>query len=206
MPRISGMRETSRLNVYDRFTLGEGGENTYYGDLELGNNEIRLFGNRNIGYLAHTNLQVPQTLVCDQTMFLEHWYARTDLLGEALSLRQRADLHAWASSAMVTLVLGDRPRNGWTRPLSELLADRPWVPASVLESEHTPEELEVLKAAFLKRIEEGMRPVCVPVRQTVSIQIGAYDHEAFSRLVASMDGRTIKFWLHLEGIVRRDIG
>jgi len=207
MPRLQGYRETQRLNVYDMFVIGSI-PTALVGPLP-GLEEAsrqRLFGNANVGFYDRTNLMVPGLLACDQTTWLEHWYARMDMLPEQMSPRQRADLHAVASRAMVTLCVGDRPRTGWSRPLAELLADRPWEPASVTEAKSTPEEIMALKARYTQRREEGMQPECVPIRQNISVTVESFDKAAMARLVESLDGRRLSIWIHLEGLATRDCG
>ncbi len=102
----------------------------------FGSNSVKLFGNRNIGNHALTNMQVGGCLAVDQTYVLMAWYARTNVTdvcrfqGGAPYRGEMAPpsreliraWDAWAHSTTVVFVLGTRPV--LTRPLAELMGPR----------------------------------------------------------------------------------
>lgn len=194
MPRLHRVRETHRLNVYDSIRLE---------DIAGDSGKAFLFGNCNVGNDRLTNLQIPGYLACDQTTILNHWYARTDVLPESLSLRQRAGLHRFAATTIVTLIVGDKPH--WRWPLSDLLDQRPWEPASITESEVGQDAWLAASDRFDKLMGEGAIPLFVPVRQVVAVSM-LTTKEPHDRLLADVDGIPITFWIHLEGISTRDHG
>lgn len=118
MPRLHHMADARPLDFYDCFAL----DKQRGADLLKGGGSIRLFGNSNIGIEQRTNTSVPGMLVSDQTAYIQNVYARTNFgaffLGDNNEPLFRA-MHEFASSTVVTLIVGDMPQRQW--PLSTLL-------------------------------------------------------------------------------------
>lgn len=88
-----------------------------------GERNHRVFGNRNIGQLQLTNLQIPGCLgSSDSYCIVQRWYARTNLpLGDPeVNLR----FMRWAENAVVGLIDGES-RIRWRSPLADLILRRP---------------------------------------------------------------------------------
>lgn len=129
MPRLKGYMERIDATLFDAFAprdmLAKPGVQPF----------IRLFGNRNIGDCARTNLLFGGQLPCDQTFLIVEWYARTNI-SELCSVvagspypraaEPSADLvrswDAWANATIVELMIGMKPVA--TRPLVELFGPR----------------------------------------------------------------------------------
>lgn len=197
MPRLHGIRETYRLNVYDAFRLGQEG----VGPVGITSGYVRLFGNLNLGRDAYCNLHVPGHIAVDQTATIEHWYARTDLVPDLLPAIVRADFARFAATTVVTMRIGDKP--SWRRSLAELLAERPWEPTSVTET-RDPAEVAAMRARVEQRRAEGVVSVIVHVRQHLTVEVVAFQGQVLA-LERSLGGPAT-FWVHLEGIATRDVG
>jgi hypothetical protein len=95
---------------------------------------LTMFGNRNVGSHALSNLQSGGQLCCDQTFEVSTWYARTNLTDVCRFQGSApydipppsADLirawDAWSHGTTAELVIGSKPMR--TRPLAELLGPR----------------------------------------------------------------------------------
>jgi hypothetical protein len=129
MPRLHGYRERIDTTVYDAFSPREFVESK---DREP---YIRLFGNKNIGQSALTNMQIGGQMAADTTLTIITWYARTNLTDVCrfqIGAPYRGDwappsvdlIRAWDAWANVTTadLVGARPV--LTRPLSQLLGPR----------------------------------------------------------------------------------
>lgn len=150
---------------------------------------VRLFGNANIGRMEHCNLQVPGVLAVDETVMIEHLYARTDAAPR--ELLDMLELHAWASNAIVRLSLCDKPVR--VLALSELLQDRPWEPSAVALDRATelgPDALAAYAARLERRQADGPGAVRVPPRQDIRLEIEAW---------GDPPKPPARIWIHLEG-------
>ncbi len=211
MPVLHGVPYIRRINFYDAFTIANAGPPDVPVDeqrppsLTHANGWMYLFGNANLGQSHLCNLPSESGVAADQPAKIHHWYARTDVLPEALTERQRASLHRFAASTFVTLIMGDMPQQGWRWSLADLLDQRPWEPPSVTAEQQTPEALEAFRARFEQRCAEGARPLVVPVRQYVRVSVEAFQGQVH-RLVQDLDGIPVMMWIHLEGISVRDHG
>ncbi|HLU38446.1 MAG TPA: hypothetical protein VK081_03620 [Planctomycetota bacterium] len=166
------------INRWDSFRLDE--FRTY----------VRLFGNANIGLVDHCNLQVPGQLQADETVLIEHVYARTD----AAPRGAHELLHYWASHAQASVHLNDKLLRTW--PLADLLQERPWEP-SAIEQERAeavgPAEVAAYEARLARREQDGPRRWRVPVRSNLSVYVQAAFHPS-----PDLDPKT-RIWIHLEG-------
>jgi hypothetical protein len=188
MPRIQGARIEQRINFYDSFLphRPEG--------------PLTLFGASNIGKLALCNFLMPYCMVSDQTAFIDHWYARTDLVAGQSSLVDSA-FALWAHHTTVTFKIGERPT--WQKSMRDLLLERPWVPEERRGKQMTEEEA----AAMVTRREQGVRIAIVPVRQNVYVDIDTNPElaEALADVLRRAAFRAPNVWVHVEGVSRRDV-
>jgi hypothetical protein len=129
MPRLLGYRERIDSTLYDAFSpkeMWDGGAKSP---------SLRLFGNKNIGQSALTNMVVAGQLASDQTFVIMTWYARTNVTdvchfqsgapyrgAPAPSMDLIRAWDAWVHATTVNLVIGCSPIA--TRPLSELMGPR----------------------------------------------------------------------------------
>lgn len=192
MPRIAGYREERRGNWWDSF------------DLSLAKKDQRIFGGENIdprGNFDLCNLLIAGNIAYDQTAILNHWYART-------ALPRTADFDLWAHTAIVTLMVGDRP--AWRKPMFDLLREGPWVPPHRHRERMTQDEA----ADMVKDHVAGLKLQVVPVRQNISVLIESNSDAlaVAARGIAVEQGRpgrlarlASRIWVHLEGVSRRDV-
>jgi hypothetical protein len=144
MPRLLGYKERIDATLYDAFSprdmLG-GGPRVVDGKVAP---YISLFGNRNIGNAALTNLQIAGQFPADKTFLIVEWYARTNVtdvcrLASGSPYRLPPPTNepllrawdAWVNATTVELWIGSRPVTA--RPLVELCGARMFDPSGMLE-------------------------------------------------------------------------
>lgn len=186
MPVLHGVREERRIDVYDSFSPGH----------ELTQVRTRLLSSIQGG--PYSNYAIAGCLSRDQTVMIDHFYARTDLDVFADDRVRRA-FHDWAHTTEVMFGMGEMPQRRW--PMWSLLQEKPWVPPSRRGKRMTDDEL----AQLSKQREEGVRMVIVPVRQNVWFEVTS-SPDALGALRAAVGGRRSPLvWCHIEGIERRDV-
>ena len=198
-----------RVNFYDTFlmdanhhsTLQANGQWLFHHSTLQANGQW-LFGNANIGREDFCNLYVAGQLALDEAVVIEHWYARTDIDIPGLNKDERSALQQWSAITTVRFIVGDRPQ--WCRPLQEMLADRPWEPPSVAETNGTPAEIEAYKARAAKREVEGAGPIVIPVRQNAAVVVDPHASPLHQEVLTRV--RRFRVWIHLEGHRVRDSG
>lgn len=194
MAKVESAVELVRFNAFDCFLFGTATRGGVQSAIPVVTRQAYLFGNQHLGRPHLCNLVAPGVLFPHAHAQVEHAYARTDVDLSLLTFRQRATFHRIMSATTVSMVAGDR-RLWSDRPLSEMLADRPWEPMSVKDQDD-PEEVERV-ARFVKRREEGTYPVTVPCRVSFSARV---DCNADDADLAAIDGLSAIIWLHVEGV------
>ena len=126
MPRLHGLAQRRDTVLYDAFSPKD--------LLQGGRPYLNLFGNRNIGISALTNLQIAGSMGGDESMSIFTWYARTNVsevcrfpVGKpyetpTASPELARAWDAWANASTATMRVGTQPAQ--TRPLSELFGPR----------------------------------------------------------------------------------
>ena len=119
MPILHGYREIIPLNIYDAFSPRSlAPAHGVRPGLRPLPEQLRLFGNANIGNPALTNIQIGAYFFRDQTSFIRNWYGRSNIS----AMRDPEFLRAWDAWTHVTtmsLVVGSMPVH--QLPLSDLL-------------------------------------------------------------------------------------
>ena len=119
MPILHGYREIIPLNIYDAFSPRSlAPAHGVRPGLRPLPEQLRLFGNANIGNPALTNIQIAAYFSRDQTAIIRNWYGRSNIS----AMRDPEFLRAWDAWTHVTtmsLVVGSMPVH--QLPLSDLL-------------------------------------------------------------------------------------
>jgi len=222
-PRLHGVRERLYGNAYDSLNLND--MTTW----------VRLFGNQNIGDVVRTNMQVAGQFASDQTFIVLNVYVRTNVCRPPMSdgarevtrdaflegrdedaitvmLREcrfeRSPLtkafDEWAHSTVLELVIGNKPM--FTMNVYDLLGG-PALGPQVSKDPLPPAVDEDGKPIPLPWRRQLGRPLIVPVRQNLSVSLTS-PGPAAERLRFHLPGDIAPaplLWVHLEGLMSRDV-
>jgi hypothetical protein len=189
MPRIHGVRERRHQPFWDSLIRTTGGPNNIQPS-------SRLFGNANIGQLALTNLQVAGQLASDQTyvtLALRLWLYFD-------GTNARTFYQQVSSQLFCTYSLGDKPQfqhPAWYTPAGGGVFG--FDSTTPIYNNGWPSQDAILKLA---------RPVIIPVRQNISVELSFFAMGATNILTLMNSPATddqINVMYMIDGLQTRDV-
>lgn len=221
-PRLHSYRERLYANIYDCAALDDGQDWRH------------IFGNSNVGDQFRTNLQVAGQIGFDQTFVICNIYARTNVRCTPMSDADREvarDMFLEGrddEGLLLMLQAGDWERSPLTRAFDEwahscrarlVVGQKPMFELNVhdlmggpaFSGSPTPpaadDDMPPGPPAWRRHI---ARAIIVPVRQNLHVELTAHPSagEAFRRALANAPTMATKplLWIHLEGLLSRDVG
>jgi len=137
------------MDLWDSFTPkdlldSKPGTNPYAPDCH----RVRLYGNKNIGQVARTNMVVGGQLSCDQTGVILNWYARTNMVEVYEPVKTSEFSRAWTAwvhASVATLIIGCSPRH--SVPLANLFGPRTFGNLCGVSERERSDEADIRKMA-----------------------------------------------------------